>query len=292
MNRLLALVLALVVATVTVSSACAEAPGELYGFTLKSESGNPAKIHAAFRDQKVDHDESWSSGFMPSELIGLDTSGFRSSGTRPLRFAVVREAGRLDCSGTGGGSYASGNCSFAPDPGFTQLLASRGIARPNREQAFGLMALNVGRELIDAIAAVHFPAPTADQLMALAALGVNGGYISEMARAGYRPSSIQSLVEFKAMGITGDWIRGFVQIGHRDIPATELMQLKAMNITPGFIAGFDRIGYRNLPVDTLIQLKALDITPEFIRSAVGQDGTVPPVHQLVEMKLFGGKRRR
>ena len=30
---------------------------------------------------------------MPSELISLDTSGFRSSGTRPLRFALIREAG-------------------------------------------------------------------------------------------------------------------------------------------------------------------------------------------------------
>jgi hypothetical protein len=291
MNRFLALLLALAVATVTVSSACTAAPGDVYAFTLKGESRNPAKIDADFRDRAPDRNNNWSSGFMPSELIGLDISGFRGSGTRPLRFAVVREAGRLDCAGSGGNSYASGSCSFTPDPRFEQLLVSRGIARPSREDAFGLMALNVRRDLIDAIAAAEYPTPTVGQLMALSAVRVSGGYISDMARAGYRPRSIQSLVEFKALGITGEWIRGFVQIGRGGMAPSELVQLKAMGITPQFVAGFDRIGYRDLPVGTLLQLKALDITPEFVRSTVGQRATMPPVQELVQLKLFGPKTR-
>ena len=31
---------------------------------------------------------------------------------------MIREAGRLDCSGSGGQSYAHGDCSFTPNPGF------------------------------------------------------------------------------------------------------------------------------------------------------------------------------
>ena len=112
----------------------------------------------------------------------------------------------------------AGNCSFTADPRFTQLLESRGIRRPTRDQAFGLMAVNVRREMIDAIAAAHYPTPSVDDLMGLAALGVNGAYIGEMARAGYRPTSIDALIQFKALNITPQWIAGFVRIGYANLP--------------------------------------------------------------------------
>ena len=82
-----------------------------------------------------------------------------------------------------------------------QLLASRGIGRPDREQAFGLMALDVRRSLIDAVAAARYPTPSVDDLMSMTAVGVTGGYIGELARAGYRPKSIDSLVQFKALDV-------------------------------------------------------------------------------------------
>ena len=288
MNRCLAFLLALVFATLSVSSACVAATGDWVHFTLEPEHNGGGRIHASFRDEgRAPHENNWSTDFPPSELIGLDPASFRASGSRPLRFALVREAGRLDCSGSGSNSYASGNCGFTPDAAFTQLLISRGIGRPTREQAFGLMAVNARRELIDAVAAARYPTPTIDNLMALSAVGVTGGYIGEMARAGYRPGSIHGLIEFKALGITPEWIRGFVRAGYGNLPPEELVQLKALNVTPDFIAGFDRLGYRQLPVSTLVQLKALDITPEFVRSAVGQRAAPPPVSELVQLKLFG-----
>ena len=291
MNRFYALILALLFATVTVSSACVAAPSDWVHFTLEPERGNPAKVHASFRDETRDrYENSWSSGFMPSDLIGLDISGFRSSGTRPLRFAIVREAGRLDCAGHGGEGYAGGNCSFTPDPRFEQLLVSRGIGRPTREQAFGLMAVNVRREMIDAVAAARYPTPTIDDLMALTAVGVTGPYIQGMARAGYRPPAIHSLIEFRALGITPEWVSGFSRIGYANIPSNELLQLKAMGITPDFIAGFQRIGYRHVEPTTLVQLKALNITPEFVQRAAGTRDTMPSVSELMEIRMFGRKR--
>ncbi len=48
------------------------------------------------------------------------------------------------------------------------------------------MAVNVRRELIEAVTAAHYPTPSIDNLMALSALDVTADYISEMARVGYR----------------------------------------------------------------------------------------------------------
>jgi hypothetical protein len=290
-NRPLAFICALLLAFLTISSACVAQPADWIHFTLEPERSNAGKIHARFSDEGRGRDHNdWSTGFVPSDLIGLDGPSFRGSGTRPIRFAVVREAGRLDCSGNGGANHADGNCRFTADPAFTQLLISRRIGRPTREQAFALMAVNARREVIDAVAAARYPTPSIDNLMALSALGVDGRYIAGMAQAGYRPQSLQKLVEFKALGISPDWIAGFARVGYANVPGDGLVQLRALGVTPDYIAGFQRIGYRDLPVNSLIELKALAITPEFVRSAVRPGTGLPPVQQLVEMKMFARRR--
>ena len=290
MNRPIAFVCALLFASLSVSSACFAQPGNWVHFTLEKDRKNSGKIHASFRNDEEDrHQNNWSTAFMPSDLIGFEVSSFHAAGSRPLHFAVVREAGRLDCAGHGGENYAAGNCSFSENPAFTQLLASHGIGRPTREQAFGLVAVNARREIIDAIAAANYPTPKIDDLMALAALEIDGRYIAGIAQAGYRPQSIQRLIEFKALGVTPQWIKGFVRVGYANLPGDGLVQMRALGITPDYILGFQRIGYRSLPVDTLVQLKALDITPEFVAS-IARGGPLPPASRLAEMKMFGRRR--
>ena len=289
MNRCLAMIFALLCASLSVASACTAAPADLVYFTLESRSNG--EIRAKFRDDERDrHRDNWSADFAPAQLAGLDVSGFRANGSRPLRFALVREAGRLDCSGQGGNSRATGDCSFAADPAFTQLLESRGIGRPTRKEAFGLMALDVRRDLIDAIGAARYPTPEIDDLMALTAVGVTRSYIADLARLGYQPSSINDLVEFRALNITPEYVGAFSRAGYDNLEPEDLVQLKALDVTPEYVAGFERLGYRNLPVRTLVQLKALDITPEFVRSVGTRPGEVPQVDDLVELKIFGRRR--
>jgi hypothetical protein len=287
MNRYLAFFLALVFASITVSSACVAAPSDWIRFTLEPDSGS-GNIQARFRDEnRGGHDNNWSNGFKPSELIGLDVSGFRAGGTRPLRFAIVREAGRLDCSGNGGGNHAAGNCGFTLDPTFARLLSSHGIARQTREEALGLVAVNVRRELVDALADAHYPTPTVDDLIALTAVGADGRYISGLAHAGYRSQSVHGLVAFKALNVTPEWIGGFARIGYANLPPDQLVQMRALDISPGFVAGFERVGYRRLPVNTLVQFKAVGVTPEFAAAARQRKGSTPSVDELVRMRVLG-----
>jgi hypothetical protein len=290
MNRCAAFVFALCCACLSVSSACFAQPADWLRFSL--EAGRETnQIRADFRGQVGGRDDNnWSSTFRASDFAGLDLAGFRASGSRPLRFALTREAGRLDCVGHGGESYAAGGCAMTSDPGFLGLLAERGIGRPSREQAFGLIALDVRRDLIDAVAAAHYPTPTIDNLIEMTAVGVNARYIADLSRLGYRPKAVQNLVEFRALGITPEWIGAFARIGYANVPADDLVQLKALNVTPEYVMGFERVGYRNMRVDDLVQLKALNITPDFARWAAGQRGPLPPVNDLVEMKVFDRRR--
>jgi hypothetical protein len=291
MNRSLALACASLLTVAAVSATAGAQPADVIHFSLEPDHGDAARIHATFgRDGDRHRHNSWSTGFLPSELTGLEVSSFRAAGTRPIHFAIVREAGRIDCAGSGGTNSAAGNCQFSDNPAFTQLLVSRGIGRPDADQAFGLMAVNARREVVDALAAAHYPTPEIDDLLALCALHVDGGYITAMAAAGYRPDTIHSLVEFKALEITPEWIKGFSRVGYANVPGDSLVQLRALGVTPDYIAGFQRLGYRDLPVSQLVELKALGITPEFVRTTVGQQAVMPPVHQLVEYKMFGRPR--
>ncbi|HVU30902.1 MAG TPA: hypothetical protein VHE36_10940 [Sphingomicrobium sp.] len=290
MNRLFALIGALLLAFISISSACTAASAGWIHFTLAPDHGDDGKLKATFRSENRGHgDNDWSTQFRPTELSGLDLAGFRGSANRPIRFALNREAGRLDCSGNGGNSYASGYCSFTPDPAFTELLERQGIGRPTEEQGLGLMAVNARRELVEAIAAAHYPAPSIDNLMALSALDVTGAYIRELSNAGYRPRTIDSLIQFKALNITPAWIAGFVRIGYADLPGDQLVQLKALDITPDYVAGFERVGYHHLSADQLVQLKAMDISPEFVRAVAGTSGKMPDTAKLIELKIFGGR---
>ena len=291
MNRPVAFMGALIAASLVVGSACIAQASDPIRFTLEQQRNNPAKLHASFHHQgRGNNENSWSTGFMPSELVGLEVSSFHAAGTRPVHFTIARDAGRLDCVGTGGGDFAAGNCRFTADAAFTQLLVTTGVGRPTYDQSFSLMAVNARRDLVQALSAAHYPTPTINDLMPLAALNVDGRYISEMSRAGYRPDTLHKLVEFKALGITPQWIGGFVRVGYANAPGDGLVQMRALGITPEFVQGFQRIGYRNLPVSTLVQLKALDITPEFVRSAVAAGEPMPPVNKLVELRMFGHRR--
>ena len=293
MTRLLSFFAAIVLAAVAVSSACVAGPLNLLAASSTlSFRLQPARtsdrLRASFEmDGGHRDDTDWSTTFATAEFAGLDLAQLRGRGNGPLAFTLTREAGRLDCSGTGGGGNANGSCRFTPDAAFSNRLVSRGMPRPTEEQAFAMMAVNAHAELIDALAAARYPTPSISDFIAMSALDVTGSYIRELARAGYRPETTNSLIEFKALAITPAWIGGFARMGLANLPADELVQMKALDITPEFVAGFERIGYHRLPVDTLVQLKALDVTPEFIQSLERAGISHPSPDQAVRIKVVG-----
>jgi len=120
MNRPLAMLAALVVSALAVSSACIATPVTAMDFRMNADSSNRIQLRLYQADDR--HNGSMTSSFAPNELSGLDVAALRQPGNRPIRFALVREAGRVDCSGSGGNAVATGRCGFTPDAGFTAML--------------------------------------------------------------------------------------------------------------------------------------------------------------------------
>ena len=282
MTRMLAFVCALLMSAITVSSACVANNGAPLQFTIEPTT-KADRVQVRFRRADNHGTDNWSSSFPANELVGLDAAALRATGTSPLRFAIVREAGRIDCAGTGGNAMARGSCSMTQDQGFNAFLSANGIARPTEDQAYALIAVDAKRALVAALKASSYPTPSIDKFIELSAVGVTEEYIRGLAGAGFKPRTLGQLTEFAALNVTPDYIGSFIRAGYTNLDAGDFVQLKALDVTPEFIAGFERIGYRNLPVDTLIQLKAMNVTPEFVR-AVQQGGPLPSPDKLVQIR--------
>ena len=290
MTRLFAFLAAMLVSIIAITSATASEAGTIH-FRLDASRSSAGKVRASFSSSGRDGDNHWSTDFTARDLAGLDLNRLRARGNQSLRFALVREAGRLDCAGTGGHSTASGDCRFTADAAFTNFLMSRGMRRPTESESFSMMAVNVRRDIVEALHSARYPVPSPDELISLTAVGVDGGYISGLARAGYRPPNLDTLIEFRALNITPAWIEGFVRHGYAKMDPKDLVELKALDVSADYIAGFERIGYRNLSVEQLVELKALGVTAEYAR-AVRESSAVPPTpDRLVELKAIGFRPR-
>ena len=246
---------ALAIGTISLACSASTAGPEALSFRL-SDQLQAGPIQVEFERPHPGGKSQWSDSFEPSQLAGLDRSAIRAPGSRPVRFALTREAGRVDCSGNGGSGRASGICSATANPAFLALLRERGIETPEGEQLFGLISLDVRRALIEALAAARYPTPSLDDLFGLTALDVDAAYIQALSSAGNRPPTLSALMEFKAL-----------------------------DIDAAYVAGMHAAGYAGLSPDELVELKALDVTPEFARAAASS-GRRPSVDELVSRKIF------
>jgi hypothetical protein len=313
MTRTLAFCAALLVSEAMVSSASIGSTIQSVDFRLDNASNGRMQLSLVRNDRGHDN---MTTSFGASELAGLDAAALSQPGERPIRFALVRQAGRVDCAGNGGNGTARGHCGFTPNPAFATMLESHGIGHPSDDDAYALTVLGATRELVDALEARHYPRPDIEKLIELTAVGVKPQFINELAARGYAPASLNDLVEFAALNISPDYIDGLSRAGYRhlsaedigglkavgvdpttiaslaaagyrDLSVTDLQEMAALHVTPDFIRGFAGVGYANLPVGTLVELKALDVTPDFVRDLQRRGLRPASAEKLAELKAVG-----
>jgi hypothetical protein len=297
MNRPLIFIAAMATAAAAVTSAClaevktSDRPfrADDLRFTLSVKDSRPgtADFHL-YQGDRGRNNGSFRSGTPLSEL-GLDSSTLRRDG--PVALALVRQPGRVDCSGQAHGGDASGRCRFTADAGFNRTLAAAGVAQPTLEESYGMTMTGVTRQLVDALRTAGYGPPDPDQLMAFAAVGVDGAYIAELSRRGYRPNDLDDLVAFKAVGVTPAYLEGMAKAGYSKVDGEDIVAMRALDITPEFVAGFARIGYPNLDASKLVELKALGVTPAMVQSLERDRSALSLPQREIARDLIESRRR-
>jgi len=281
------------------------------------------EFQLSFRTSDAHHNSNWSNGYAYSELRGLSPAQLAGP-SQPVRFALVREAGRLDCSGTAGNRQGTGTCAFSGDAGFAGRLAAGGIGRPTDRQAFNLTLANVRHELIDELGRNGYDKPDVDGLVTMGIHGATAAYVRDIAGAGYRLGKSEGLVKFrifgvdarflrdmaaigpqfaklsaedlvqlKIFGVKPELVRAYKQLGYTTLDSKDLVKMRIHGVSPEFITELAKLGYRGISSDQLVNLRIHGVTPDFIRDLKAEGIVLPSADQLVRLRLAGyrpGKR--
>ena len=258
MNRVIALLAASACAALAVSSTCFAAEWSALPFQVaKTKDAGRVQFSIEHR-QGGQRSNNWSHTLPLAELQGLSAAQLQARDATALRFALVRPAGRLDCTGSARSSSGRGQCAFAANEAFAAMMARRGIGRPDRDQGVKLVMSDFRPEVLDALAAAGYPRPTLDEAVALGIFRIDPSYVRGLAGAGYRLGSIGDLVAFKIHKVTPDYIAGFARIGHRNLPADKLVAMRIFNVTPEDVRALDTDGVASTSQRMRLRLAGLE----------------------------------
>ncbi len=204
----------------------------------------------------------WSNTTDLAELSGLTAAQLAGDDT-PVRFQIVREAGRFACEGVARRGRGTGECSFTPDPAFAAALARHNIAAPGREESYGLALARVGIAMVEELARQGYRTPAVGDLVGAGIHRVDADYIRGMAAAGYRVGTVEGLVQMRIHRVTPDYIAALAAAGYR--PSAEMaVSLRIHGATPEYIRALGAAGATGFDTDDLVALRIHGVTPEFV----------------------------
>jgi hypothetical protein len=180
----------------------------------------------------------------------------------PVRFSLVREAGRLDCEGTVRERRGAGDCRFTGDEAFAGALERRGIGRPDTREQLELALRGVGLALVDELERQGYRPPTASNLVAVGIFRIDPAWLKALDAVGYRAGSIDKLVALRIFHVEPEWIREMEALGpnFRDLRPDTLVAMRIHRVTPEFARRM-QAGYPDLTPARLIALRLFDGRP-------------------------------
>ncbi len=160
-----------------------------------------------------------------SELQGLTREQALSGG--PVKFSIVREAGRIDLEGTFQDGKGSGTFTFTGNPAFLSAMKSRGFdfeAHEKRrsdddgedavqDSLFTATALNITTALADDLNAAGFTKLTVGDLFKAAIFKIDSQFAREMKASGFENLGMDELVKARIFKIDASFVRQVSQMG-------------------------------------------------------------------------------
>ena len=287
----IAAVVSLIVAAWVVGSRPVEAQSTTSGEWTASVQKDGARINLNFerrseRGGRHQHGQTYDF----SELQGLSRE--QAQGGGPVRFSLVREAGRIDCEGTFKDGRGSGTFQFTPNLNFVSAMKSRGFDfetnRRNQDgetddRLFAATTLNVTTALADDLTSA-FGKLNVDDLFKAAIFKVDSQFAREMKASGFENLGMEELVKARIFKIDAAFVRQVSQMGFEKEPFESLVKMQIFKVTPEFIAEVRGEGLTNLQVEELVKLRIFKIDGQFIRNARAE-GVPLEVERLVQRRI-------
>ncbi len=231
-----------------------------------------------------------------TDLQGLSRETAQNGG--PVKFSLVREAGRIDLEGSFQNGKGSGTFNFTGNPTFVAAMKSRGFDFENTsnsrhddddDRLFAATTLNVTTALADDLNSLGFGKLDVHDLFKAAIFKIDSTFAREMKASGFEDLGMEQLVKARIFKIDAAFVREVAQMGFEKEPFESLVKMQIFKVTPEFIAEVRNEGLTNLKVEDIVKLRIFKIDAQYIREAKA-DGTPMEVERLVHRKIGVGVR--
>jgi hypothetical protein len=248
--------------------------------TWSARSSDRGKVHLRISHGRDGTANDWAA----QELAGLDA---RFPAGAALSFRMAREAGTLNCIGTGSGGRGEGECRFVRNPAFFGALARHGVGGVDELHAWQLAIFDVRLALLDELRRQDYRTPSAGELIAAAIFKVDVEFLKETDAAGYRQKNLTDLVPFRIHKVDAAYVRGLKNANPRlEVSPKDLVQMRIHGVTPEWIAGWTQLGY-NLSVREIVNTRIHGASPDYARAMLAEVRDRPTVQQFINMRIHG-----
>jgi hypothetical protein len=280
---------------------------------------SPDKVHLSLEWRTRGSRSMWTTDHRVADLAGLNTGQLSQGG--PVRFAMVRPAGRLDCSGTGGNGGGRGTCGFTPDAGFARYVAAQGLGTPSWTQSLSLTMHDVGQPLIASMSSIRSLRPTIDDLTSMAIHGVKPDMVQAVARSRLPLRSADEITALRIHGADAAWIEGLATFAPRlrhltgddlvslrihgakpewigemaaamgprfaTVSGSDLTSMRIHGAKPAMVAAYIRTFGGNISGSDITSMAIHGVSADFIAKVAARGYRNVPASELVSMRIHG-----
>jgi hypothetical protein len=232
-----------------------------------------------------------------ADLQGLSREQALSGG--PVKFSLVREAGRIDCEGSFQNGKGTGTFSFIGNQSFVSAMKSRGFdfepdsgssnERHSEDRLFAATTLNVTTALADDLLSAGFGRLRVDDLFKAAIFKIDSKFMREMKASGFADMGMEELVKARIFNIDADFVSQVSQMGFAKEPFESLVKMRIFKVTPESITEIRNEGLTDISVEDMVKIRIFKIDSDFIRQARAE-GVPLDVEKLVQRRIGVGHR--
>jgi hypothetical protein len=263
-------------------------------WTASLDHDNSSKINLKFqrRTEKGSKNQMGQT-FDFNDLQGLSRDQVTNGG--PVKFSLVREAGRIDCEGTFQNGKGSGTFRFTANSSFVSAMKSRGFDFERdlnttddddngENRLFAATTLNVTTALADDLTSAGFGKLHVDDLFKAAIFKIDSQFMREMKATGFPNLGMEDLVKARIFKIDANFVSQVSQMGFDKEPFESLVKLRIFKVTPEFLTEVRNEGLTDVSIEDAVKMRIFKIDADFIRQAKAE-GVPLDVERLVQKKL-------
>ncbi|HTU64978.1 MAG TPA: hypothetical protein VMF52_03420 [Steroidobacteraceae bacterium] len=247
-----------------------------------SQSEQAGKVMFALMQNRPRHRWNSESDWPLTAFTGLDVSPARHD----VKFAVIRDAGRFDCSGYLEAGEGAGTFQFTANPDFVRDMAAIGFTDIDAEKQMAMAVHDVSVAFAREMKAQKLSRFDTDKLIAFRIFDVDSRFIRELRAEGLAANDADKLVAFRVHGVTPEIVRDLRKAGLQ-LTEDQLIAFRVHGVSPEFVSKVEELGYENPNPDQLVSMKIFGVTPEFITGLRARGLKDLTIDKLVQLKVHG-----